>query len=67
MEGVGISGKNNVKTNFSCVNVEDVNLIELSHGISDGFGDNSSEILGAIELEFLGQLNNYELIKGLHS
>jgi hypothetical protein len=31
------------------MNVEDVNLIELTLGISDGFCENSDEILGAIK------------------
>jgi hypothetical protein len=44
MESVGIHGKNSIKAKFSCMNVEDVNLIELMQVIIDGFGDNKDEI-----------------------
>jgi len=44
VETVGIHGKDSIKAKFRCMNVEDVNLIELMHVIIDGFGDNSDEI-----------------------
>lgn len=44
MESVGLHGKNSIKAEFGCMNVEVVNLIELMHVIIDGFGNNSDEI-----------------------